>query len=343
MRLFWMEVKKIFSWKLLVLIGLVNFLLFYLLLSFELEVFPNGPHDTELLKIEKQLIPAYGNRIDEVEFEEIKTLYAEQIKAADVFFENDDRAQQLGISNYREFRETDISSSDFNNYNSELMFESDRSFLWGLQAWESLVGNYESEALYIKSSIEHTSGSRQAYYEKRLLEEQFSFYSMVVLQNFKSYKTNMAIIILISVALLVSPVFLRDVQAGMLPIQYTSKKGRTVYRTKWFAGLTSATILTAVLLAIYMGLYATNDTSSHFGLPLTSFSWYHFWYDLTFLQYILLSVGVIFLSGILLGVLSMAISTIVPNTIVLIGIQIVTLFTMIVGLARYLVQHILDI
>ncbi|UNL86764.1 hypothetical protein [Priestia koreensis] len=63
----------------------------------------------------------------------------------------------------------------------------------------------------------------------------------------------------------------------------------------------------------------------------------YYWYDVTFWEYIVWSVLAIFFSSLLLGTLSMAISTVVPNTIVLIGIQILTTFVMIAGVAFFLI------
>lgn len=343
MRLFGMELKKIFSWKLVLLIAVVNFLLFYLRLEFELEHFPNGRPATDLFGIEQQLIPEYGARIDENEFLEIKALYTDRVEAANAFFEKEDQAQQLGIANYKEFRAIDSAESKLWEYYTNLTFESGQDFLWELQAWELLIENYEGQKSSIEAQIERTDGSRQQHYEQQLAEEKLAFYSSTVLDNFRSYKTYMAIIILISIAILMSPVFLRDYRAGMLPIQYTAKVGRGVYRAKWLAGLCSTAVLTVLLLAFYMGLYWTNGTASHFNVPLSSFGWYDYWYDMTFFQYILLSVAAIFIVAMLLGVLSMAISTIVPNAIVLIGIQIVVLFTMIAGVTMYLIRDIIVI
>lgn len=343
MRLFGLEMKKIFSWKLLLLTGVVNFLLFYTFLEFDLEYFPNGSGDTNLFEIEQQLIPAYGAEIDKNEFEEIKAMYVDRLDAADNYFKNDEQAQQLGITSYEEFRDISFDDPETGDYAERLMIQKSEDFLWELQAWGLLIENFGTEPASLEARAEQTTGSMQQHYQQQLWHEEFAFYSSVVLDNFYSYKTNMAIIILISVAMLMSPVFLRDTASGILPHQYTSKVGRRAYRIKWLAGISSTVILTIVLLALYMGLYWTNGTASHFGLSLSSFGWYEYWYDMTFLQYILLSVAAIFFVAILLGILSMAISTVVPNAVVLIGSQIVILFIMIAGVTMFLIRDIIII
>lgn len=343
MQLFLMEMKKILSWKLLLLIGIVNVLLFYLFLSFDLEYFPNGRPDGDLFKIEQMVISKYGSTLDEKEFKELRAIYEERLRVADKFFSQDDQAQTLGITNYKEFQDTGLDDQELGEYHDELMFQAEEDFLWELQAWNHLIENYETEALSLNAMIGQTAGSRHRHFQKQLTNEEYSFFSSVVPYNFQNYKTSMAIIILISIAILMSPVFLRDYQSGLLPLQYTSKTGRSVYKTKWLAGVSSAAILTVILLTVYTGMYWTNGTASHFDLPLSAFAFEDYWYEMTFLQYIILSITAIFFAAILLGILSMAISTVVQNSIVLIGLQIVVLFIMIAGVANFLIREITNI
>lgn len=342
-QLFQLEMKKILSWKLLLLIGIVNVLLFQLRLEFDLEYFPNGRPATDLFLIEQEIIPKYGATLDESEFQDLKATYDDRVKAANAYFAKEEQSQKLGISSYQDFRNLDTADADLSDYHTEVFFNSGQDFLWELQAWESLIEHYETEPLHLETLIKETDSARQQHFKEQQTGERPGFYSSTVLDNFYTYKTNMAVIILISIALLMSPVFLRDYRAGLIPLQYTSKHGRKVYRAKWQAGLCSAALLSAVLLAIYMGLYWTNGTATHFNLPLTSFGWYDYWYDMTFLQYIFLSVAAVFFVAMLLAILSMAVSTIVPNAIVLIGIQIVVLFIMIAGVVMYLIRDILNI
>lgn len=172
-------------------------------------------------------------------------------------------------------------------------------------------------------------------------EGKYSVYSDTVTYNYKNYKTYLAIVIFLSIAVLISPIFLRDKKTNVVPLQYSAKNGRSIYRTKWLAGVVSTVFITSILLTLYMSLYSTNNTSSHFDLPLHSFSWFYQWYDITFLQYIIISTIVIFVLSILLGILTMAISTMVPNTIVLIAVQIIVMFSMIAGGANVLVKELM--
>ncbi|MBM7578547.1 hypothetical protein [Jeotgalibacillus terrae] len=343
MRLFWFELKKIFSWKLILLLGIVNFLLFYLLLDSRLEYFPNGRPAKDLYAIEKQLIPLYGAQINEEEYQDIKRLYEERVRVADKIFASDPEAKELGISNYQDFRQIELNQGELADYSSNLKFYEVKDILWELQAWESLIEGYESREESLEGDIAQTTGARQEVFQRLLENETYSFYSDVVTMDFKNYKTNLAIIVWISVAILLSLVYVRDTRAKLVPLQYTSKEGRATYKVKWWAGMTAATVLSVALTLFYMALYWTNGTQTHFGLPLSSFGWFTHWYDMTFLQYIVLSIGMIFFFSLLLSGLSLAISTMAPNTIVLIGVQIPVIFIMIAGVSRYLIHDMINV
>lgn len=343
MRLFFYEVRKIFSWKLLLLILLVNVLLFKLLIEFHLDTFPNGRPAGDHFDIEQQIIPLFGAEWDEEELSALQAMYDKEVADADAYLANDSEAIQAGLDNYEKFKNPDRENEEQNAYYNKIFFESGENFPYRLQAYDWYLTENQSREEAIIAYMNEASEGQKKRLQQLLDEKRFAVYSDVVISNFKTYKTSIAITIFISVALLISPIFVRDKIANVVPLQYASAKGRKLYRAKWFAGLFSGTLLTAILLLFYMALYRTNDTQSHFDLPLTSFSWNYHWYDLTFWQYILLSVIVIFVLSIILTILTMAISSIVPNRMVLIAVQIIVLFVMIAVGATYVVQHVIDL
>ncbi|KOS64017.1 ABC transporter permease [Lysinibacillus sp. FJAT-14222] len=339
MQLFWMEMRKIFSWKIVALIVFVNVLLYWALLEFNITYFPNGRPSGDIFAIEQQLIPKYGADIDEEEYKDLVSMYEQEVKKANDFLAHDPKAQEVGLTTYEEFSNVDHENELQWEYYSYLVFHSKEDFPWVLQAWESFIERYQSKAL--QSEIEHTSGAQQQRFKELLNDRKHTIYSGIVLDNFQSITENLAIIILFSIAILLSPIFLRDKVTSIIPLQYTSKKGRKTFWIKWLAGLVSAVFITIVLMIIYLTMYATNNTYSHFDLPLSSFSWYYYWYDMTFLQYIILTIVAIFIVSVLLGIVSMAISVFVHNTIAMIGIQIIVMFGMIAGVTKYMITDII--
>lgn len=343
MKLFFYELRKIFSWKLLVLILLVNVILFKLLIEFDLDYFPNGRPAGDHFDIEQQIIPMFGAEWDDGELSKLQEMYAAEVAVADAYLANDPQAIAAGLDCYERFNDFDSENEEQYAYHSKITFESDLDFPWRLQAYEWYITENEYREESMLADMNDASEGQKKRLQQLLDEKRFAVYTDIVTSNFKTYKTSIAIAIFVSIAILISPIFIRDKIANVVPLQYASAKGRQLYRTKWLAGLFSGTLLTTALLAFYMWLYQSNDTQSHFDLPLTAFGWNYHWYDMTFWQYILLSVVVIFILSIVLTMFTMVISTVVPNRIALIGVQIVVLFLMIAVGATYAVQHVISL
>lgn len=343
MQLFWMEVKKVFSWKILALIFFVNVLLYLLLFEFHIEYFPNGRPAGDFFKIEQQMIDKYGIGMNEEEYQDFVLEYEREIEKANEYLQNDPQSVALGLTTYELFRNRDHNDPKKNDYGNLVMHDRKENLFWELQARESLIEYYDHRIVSLKASIEGESGVLQQRFEQLLREEKYGVYSNVVPDNFIEIKRSMTIIVFISIAILISPIYLRDQLTSIVPLQYSSKRGRVLYRTKWLAGLVSTALTTILLLTFYLSLYATNDTSNYFDVPMYTFVTGSYWYDITLFQYIALSVAAIFVVAMLLGILTMAISTLVRNTIVLVGIQIVVMFGMIAGASTFMVADIISI
>ncbi|MFP9130433.1 hypothetical protein [Niallia sp. BSM11] len=294
-------------------------------------------------QMEQQLIPKFGAEINEAEFSELQEMYKKEIVRADAYLANDSEAVEAGMESYVKFNNYDNHNEQQSAYRDKLFFNSKADFPWQLQAYEWYLNEHQSKEETLIAEMQEAPAAQSNRMQQLLDEEKFAVYTDIVTDNFKSYKTTVAIVIFISIAILISQVFIRDTRASVVPLQYACKKGRTVYQTKWIAGLLSGILLTVVLLSFYMMLYMKNDTKSHFDLPLTAFGWNYYWYDITFWQYILLSVGIIFMLSVILTILTMAISSLVPNMIVLIASQIVVQFIMIAGGATVIVRNVIDL
>ena len=346
MRLFYLEMKKIFSWKILLLIAFVNIVLYFLLFEFDIEYFPNGRPAGDYFKIEQQMLVKYGVDLNEAEYQDFAAEYEAEVKRADEYLQNDSQAAEVGLTSYKEFRNTDISDEknvDKRNYQDLVVFDRGEDLFWELQAREGLIDYYTYRIDSLKGDINRETGEKKERFEQLLNDEKYGVFSNTVIDNFTNIKRSIAIIVLSSIVVLISPIFLRDQITSVVPLQYASKKGRTIYRTKWLAGLVSTALVSIILLTFYLWLYSTNEVAPYFDVPLYAFVADTYWYDLTFFQYICLSVVAIFGCSMLLGVLSMAISTVVQNTIVLVGVQIIVMSGMIALVTTYLIVDMISI
>ncbi|WP_335510185.1 hypothetical protein [Bacillus sp. JJ722] len=286
------------------------------------------------------MIVKYGGKMDAKEYKDFVADYELEVEKANEYLQNDSAAVSAGITNYEAFCNIDMEDSKKSEYHNSIIFERGEDLFWELQARENLIDYYDNRIISLEAEIERATGMQKERLQQLLHEEKYGGYTSMVVENFQSISTNIAIILLFSNTIAISPIFLRDRVTSVISLQYTSKKGRDLYRIKWLAGFASMVFVTIVLLTLYLALYSTNDTSAYFDLPLHSFVGYGSWYDISFFQYIILSVMAIFVVAVLIGILSMGISTIAKNYIVLIGIQIVVISGMIALVSTFMVNDI---
>lgn len=323
MNLFWMELKKNFTWPVVLLVVTLNLLLFKMLIEFELEHFPNGRPSIDIFQVEREMIDKYGEVIDEVEFEDFKATYEKRVIEANEFLQTNELAIAADVETYEEFRYRDFDDPASEKMHSHIMFEREEDLFWELQAREGIIEGYQYKELWLESlAAESNSNQENKRIEEMLANGKFRYYDSQVIDNFYRYSSQVLAIILLSIAIVLSPIYVRDKMRNVVPLQYTSKKGRRIFHLKWLAGLSAIGILLAVHLLIYGGLYLTNDTSHYFFMHVFSMSYQTVWYDITFGGFILLTIVAIIILGYMFGILTMACSALVANYLSLIGTQI---------------------
>ncbi|MFJ7935939.1 hypothetical protein [Sporosarcina sp. NPDC096371] len=340
MRIFWNELKKILTWKILLLLVLVNSVLYFFLIQFHIEYFPNGRPALDSYNIGIEMIEKYGTQMDEEEFLDFKEVYNTQVKEADLYVQSQKEFAAAGIDTYEQFRRFDWekASEELSQLRFNVIHVKQIDTFWELQERDRLIEFYE-----IKDEVLGYDNARQIQrVEELIAAKTYGVYPEVAIMNFKEFIGNVAIAILISVVLAISPMILRDRSRQVLALQYTSKTGRSLYKTKIFAGLISAFVVMTALLTIYFSIYSSNHTAMYFDLPINSFIGHEFWYDPTFFQYILLCVAAIYVIGFVFSLLAMSFSSIVPNSMALIGIQIPFVVGIII-LGGPLMRYILSI
>lgn len=184
---------------------------------------------------------------------------------------------------------------------------------------------------------------QQARIDELKETKKFPKFPEVAFKNYQDFIFNVAITILFSVVIVISPIFIKARSIQVLDMQYTTKKGRNLYQVKVTAGLLSTFFVITTLFVIYFSVYALNKTSMFFDIPIHKFINSPSWYDPTFLQYIILTVIGIYILGFASAFFAMVFSSIVPNYISLIGVQVPYLFVMISLGINYLIILIIDI
>lgn len=343
MQILWNEIKKLLTWKMLLLLVFVNTVLYLLLIEFHIEYFPNGRPALDSYKIGIEMIDKYGTDFDEEEFLDFKKTYENQLNQANEYLQSKNEFADADIESYQDFRTFDRENEASNALRNQVFHEESVDIFWELQERERLIEFFEVKEESLDAYKQNATDAQVAKFDELIEARHFQMYTDVVIQNYKEYIFNVAIVILLSIILMISPGILRDRTRQLLDLQYTAKKGRNLYKTKIMAGLITSIMMITVLLVVYMSIYSLNNTSMYFNIPVHMFIADHYWYDPTFFQYILLTILAIYVLGIVSSLVAMSFSSIVPNFITLIGVQVPYVFVMLALILGYLLNKIISI
>ncbi|MGM9922920.1 MAG: hypothetical protein ACI35R_01570 [Bacillus sp. (in: firmicutes)] len=338
------EIKKILNRKMILLLFLVNAILYFLLINFHIEYFPNGRPALDSYNIGIEMIEKYGTGMDEAEMADFKKTYDNQVKEADQLLQSRKEFRDVGIRSYEEFRNMEIENREQHTLRHKILFDEKVDMFWELQERERLIESHDQNKEIIDTAISEASMGQKERLEEIKVNESFYVYPETAFENFKEFILSVAIAIIISVVLVISPIFIRDRSRQLIDLQYTAKTGRLLYKKKAIAGVLSTLTVITALLAVYFSIYSLNNTAMFFPVPIYTFIGIgdYYWYDLSFIQYIMLTVIAIYILGIAFALLAMSFSTIAPNFIALIGIQIPIVFPMLTFGLNYLINRIIS-
>ncbi|RZI51249.1 hypothetical protein EW027_10880, partial [Aeribacillus pallidus] len=136
MRVFLYELRKLFNWKVLLLILFISFLFYKLFLSFYFENFPNGRPAKDEFMITKEMINKYGHEMDEKEFQHFKNWYKQKKDEANAYLKSQQDAEKLGITTYEQFRQLDLTNKQYADFHEKVVFVDQADVFWELQAFE---------------------------------------------------------------------------------------------------------------------------------------------------------------------------------------------------------------
>ncbi|MBS4196600.1 hypothetical protein [Lederbergia citri] len=342
MQILLLEIRKILNWKILLVLAFVNLILYYFLIDFNIKHFPNGRPSLDSYQIGAEMVKNYGPHMDESEKADFKIKYDEEVRKADEFFRGREDFKKIGIQSYIEYQNADHDNKELEELRYKVIFNEEVDLFWELQERERLLEFHKNQEMIIANEIGRANSFGKQHLNELKKTGQYDLYPEVSLSNFSDIITNIAIAVLISVVLVISPIFLSDRSRNLVDLQYTSKVGRSIFKRKLAAGLISAFIVMTVLLAIYLGIYSLNHPSIFFEVPLNSFIGGVYWYNLTFFQYIVLSTCAIYVLGFLLTFISMSISNLVPSYIALIGIQVPVILGLLIFGLKYLLNLVVS-
>ncbi|MBE1554991.1 hypothetical protein [Sporosarcina limicola] len=341
MRILWNEIKKILTWKVLLLLILINSVLYFFVIEFHIEHFPNGRPALDSYKIATQMVDKYGIDMDEDEILDFKNVYDAEVKKADRYLQSRKEFVEAGIGSYDKFANYSWENEEQSALHDKVFFEEQVDLFFELQERSRLITFHENRKVYPYPS--NATAKQKLRYEELNTAKHYRVYTELIIDNFREFISDVAIAILFSVVLVISPAILKDRSRQLLGLQYTAKKGRQLYLTKIAAGMISTFVVITALLIVYFSIYSLNKTSLFFDVPIHTFIGNYAWYNPTFFQYILLCVAAIYVLGFVFGLFAMAFSSIVSSMVALLGIQIPLVAGMLIFGLKPLLSFIIGI
>lgn len=331
MRIIFNEIKKVFNLKMIVLIMFISLIMYYLFISFNFEYFPNGRPEGDYYKISIQMIKDYGTSMDKKEFLNFKELYNKQIEQANKYFQARPEFVAAGITTYDKFNNMDkIDENDeklnkiYSKLYSKVMFEDNVDMFWELETREQLIIDYEWIDGIVNTNTSRLNKNEIQRYNEIIKNGSItSILPGAVFRNYNELIKSYAVLIVLSIIFMVSPIYIKDSLNKVNYLQYTSKTGRKIFKTKLVAALMSSFIIISVHLTCFSILYSHNKVGMFFNSSINSiFNGSLSWYNINFIQYIALTVVGIYVLGFAVTLIVTFVSRIAPNYITLIGMQV---------------------
>ncbi|MGO4348120.1 hypothetical protein AB4Z45_21745 [Paenibacillus sp. MCAF9] len=339
------EIKKVFGLRMVIMLLAINVVFYFLFIQFYFQHFPNGNPDTEIHKASIEMKKDYGTHMDNAEYELFRQKYDETIEKAEQFMKTDQQFMDAGITTYEQFYNSDYNNEQLNKLHNYAVFESDTELFWELQARRYMIERYENSEKYPYNAYGEVDAKQQNRMEKHVAsDEGDSIFTDVVFSNYMSLIIYMTVLIGLSILFMVSPIFLHDKRSKLIHLQYTARIGRRLFLRKLTAAMISTLLIVTVQLGVFFLMYSRLGTGLFLDSGINSiFNIGYFWYDLTFGQYIGLTVAAIYALSLITAVFAAWISSIAPNYMVIIGLQIPYAFLMFGWMEKLLIGRLADI
>lgn len=298
------ELKKIFNIKSLLVLSVISFVIYKMFISFYIDHFPNGRPTVDMYDIAKRFIEEEGINTSEVGVQYFFNLEKEYKEEAKSYLLNNPIAKELGISTYEEFQNIGYSDSGNNESNrkaAELknkIFEKQVEPFWRLEGINYLIERYD----HLNITDNYLSEKQNQRINEIVSSKSYrDVIPSFVLENYNGFIFNSTVLIVISIIFLLAPIFTKDRHRNLEQIQYTTKRGRKLYKDKIITSLIASTIIVTVELGILFFLYLTRENTVEIFYNSSINSWLAFgfnWFDLTFKEYIFIAISLIYILSI---------------------------------------------
>lgn len=311
MRMVWYELRKIWNSRILLVVALLCTLFYWLFMSFYIDFFPNGHPATEKFEYSNELLDRYGPTLEEDEYVEFISANREKVIAEmERYIKSNPVFANVGISSYEDYERVYKKQNPTEAETEALwtLFGKESNFVrFKLQTIEWIENQYREYPRYVSELMSEATNQKEIDRLNAILEtkEYTNIMEWEVYENTVGYTVYLAILSILAVFVLVSPLIVTDRARNVHLLQYSSKHGRKILQKQLLAVLLSAFMLTTLLILIFGAIYSTNGTWVFWHSGMTSFlNEPIFLFDITYGQYIVLYI--VLLYTLCLGTAAMA-------------------------------------
>lgn len=298
------ELKKIWRPGTVLFILILSVLLYFSFMHRWVKMFGYGDGDSFSVKMDilSDWINKYGYSIDQIDFAEIEAVYRLHLTQANSVISGNDFFRDNGVNDYEDFLDYE------QNYTTQEGYD---------------ASTYREMARLISENSGYSTIYFQEY--KDLIQQYRDFlergdsilpYEVMVFTN--NYLVYLAVWCLICVFFVSAPVMVNDWENYIVPAQYSSKKGKRVYRVQYVSMLISSVFVVSACIFIGMAAWNTTGSFTYAGCNLASFLNREIpVISITYKSYVLLFLLLIYLIAIGMGSIIFILSAQSANIIVM--------------------------
>lgn len=297
MRIIFNEVKKILNVKSIFVLCMISFVMYYMFISSEINLFPSRG-DEAIYTIAKEVIKQKGNHLEDEDLGYLKNLELNFKKEADNYLKENEYAKDLGVDSYDKFQEFNSNLKGevkkLDELSNNISFKEIEESLSKIRSMGYFIDNFENK--YNNSYIE-SGAQKDRLTEINKTKVNNDILPWFIFDNYNSFIINTTLLVLVSIIFILGPIFTKDEVVNMEVLQYTTRRGRRLYKDKIAAALISAFIMVTLELSILFTLFLTrqNTVELFYNSNINScFKYGANWFDLTLIQYIILSIIIVY-------------------------------------------------
>lgn len=306
MNLIMKEFKKLFNLKSIAMICIGFMIIYSLFISFTIEYFMNGPYEEMEYQVAGEMLDAYGTSIDENEINDFKAKSENIKKEVDNLIKNNQVLKSYDVANYEDFKKFEEENFDKESLENGLSdeLENVKSNIYEIHSNEFYI-EYEQRNRIIENYDEIQNDESIKFYGEDLSQAKLSRLKEVktddstksplpygLMRNYESTVIGFLGIVTLSTFFLIAGIFIDDKNRKVDYIQYSSKIGRKILKSKMIAGFLATFIVTTVEIIIMGIFYSTTGGLKFWNCSINSevFGGYIRWVDLNVGQFIILTI-----------------------------------------------------